>query len=167
MSGENLVDHNSISADFGEEKAGTLLTVQGGEFCCVDDGAAAAEVTPRTVAYTPQVSSRPPDHDDHPTPVLSPGASPRSSRKGKKGLAKRVTMGFRRFFDVDSSSLGMAKEQHSSAEGDRSTPRSAGRTITGRKDYSRCLGVNMHSFFISLDDVVSLDPQKLSCDVNM
>lgn len=117
--------------------------VQDSDECRLDGGAAEA-TTPQTVIYTPpQVSSCTGGHDgDYPsTPAPpSPGASSRSSQKGKKGLAsygKRALKGFRRFVDVDSSP-GRAK-QRSVAARDVSTPRSAGRTLTGRKDRSRCV----------------------------
>ena len=142
MPGKKRVDHNGISADV-EEEAETL-TVQDSDLLCLDRGV--AETTPRTVVYTPpeQVSSRTAGHDgdDPSTPTSSPEASRRSSREGNKGLAtygRRVMKGFRRFVDVNSSP-GRAKEEPSvDAAGDVLTPRSAGRTLTGRKDRSRCV----------------------------
>lgn len=143
MCEKKLVDHNCISAVFDDEEKAETLRVQGSsssEGCLDGDGEA---VTPRTAVYTPQVSSCTPGHDgDDPpsTPVPSPGApasrSPKKETTGLSRYARRVAMGFRRRF-LDADSLPSMANELSVAEGGGSTPRSAGRTLTGTKDRAR------------------------------
>eukprot|EP00752_Nemacystus_decipiens_P007302 g6533.t1 len=161
MPGKELVDHNGISAAFDdEEKTETRRPhdKKSSREVCLDGGAIEEEATPRTAVQTPRISSCTEAHDgDDPPSTPAPSTGAPSSRSPKKGGRKslssyvgRVTKGLRRrFFDVDSSP-GLAKER-SVAEAGGSTPRSAGRTVKGRKHEDKA---NEDRFFVH-DDILA------------
>lgn len=149
MSGKKFVDHDGISAKFDEEKAETLVWVQERELAIEAGGAADddEEATRRAVVNTPPQAPSPPqqvpscntasrDGDGASAPVPSPGSSFSSSRSSKRGKKGKSTW-FRRLLGVESARGGSVTKERSVPEGDITTPRSAGRSLMGRKDRSR------------------------------
>lgn len=150
MSGRETIDDDSAGADCDEGKAESLRVPER-EPCDVGD-AAAEETTLCTAACSPHMSScTAMVHDEeNPSSPLPPAKAPsrrtKEARKELKSHAKRAIVGFRHFFDVKCSLDTVA--EHIVPERDTSTPRSAGRSITGRKDRSRCAH-HSHCFLLA------------------